>query len=402
MKIVLIAQEYPYPPTHGGRVDTWQRILALKELNVEIFLVSWLLEELSPMDLMNSNIAVEQKVVRNIFYRVKRNFFNWAKRVYNLSRYPSLIAARVLTKEEYSSLLKEVRVFNPDAIILDGLFGAETGLTLSTQLAKPVFIRQHNIEHQYLLTQFNEAPNLKLKIALWMALFKLKKYEYDVLHRVNAFFDISLDDLQFWNTQGIQNGYWVPPVFLDTISHKIDKETVIEELPYDVVFLGNLYTPNNLDGLFWFFNCVYPILINKAPSIRVLIMGSRPSHDFVKFCEQLKNVKLLSDVKDPKPYISSAKVLINPIRFGSGVNIKSIEMLFSDKYIVSCPQGVRGFPSEIYSVFKVTNDPELFAKYVLLGINNEYDIDTRKRQFLRDFFGIKSVEQMLKILETCK
>ena len=41
MRILLVAHEVPYPPVHGGRMDTWNRIVALSRVGVSIDLVRW-------------------------------------------------------------------------------------------------------------------------------------------------------------------------------------------------------------------------------------------------------------------------------------------------------------------------------------------------------------------------
>lgn len=39
MKILIISPDHPYPPNHGGRVDIWNRIVLLSELNHEVDLI---------------------------------------------------------------------------------------------------------------------------------------------------------------------------------------------------------------------------------------------------------------------------------------------------------------------------------------------------------------------------
>ena len=40
-RLTLVAGEFPYPPIHGGRADTWSRIKALAQQGVRIQLICW-------------------------------------------------------------------------------------------------------------------------------------------------------------------------------------------------------------------------------------------------------------------------------------------------------------------------------------------------------------------------
>ena len=40
-RLLFIAAEFPYPPVHGGRADTWQRLKALVEAGARVQLVCW-------------------------------------------------------------------------------------------------------------------------------------------------------------------------------------------------------------------------------------------------------------------------------------------------------------------------------------------------------------------------
>jgi polysaccharide biosynthesis protein PslH len=52
-------------------------------------------------------------------------------------------------------------------------------------------------------------------------------------------------------------------------------------------------------------------------------------------------VELCADVPDPTIYLFGAKVLVNPVMTGSGVQVKMLDMLMTDAPIVTASQGTR-------------------------------------------------------------
>ena len=41
MKLLVVCNEIPYPPNHGGRVDVWARLRAFRAAGVSIVLITW-------------------------------------------------------------------------------------------------------------------------------------------------------------------------------------------------------------------------------------------------------------------------------------------------------------------------------------------------------------------------
>ena len=71
------------------------------------------------------------------------------------------------------------------------------------------------------------------------------------------------------------------------------------------------------------------------------------------------------DVPSVNPYLFGAKVLVNPVSIGSGVQLKMLDMLMTDVPIVTRSQGVRGLPPEVVSQFDVVDATEEFASAIL-------------------------------------
>jgi hypothetical protein len=349
MKIIIVALEFPFPPNHGAKVDIWNRILAFKNAGHSVFLITWqgIKKGVVPSD--NELRTVEQTVDKLTVLDIKRN----VSRVLNLLRYPSLVAARITGKEKYRKVLNESKVFSPDFIFIDSIYGALLGYKLAKDMGLSVSVRSHNIEFSYMRGQYFLSKGFKNKLTILAACLHLKSFEKNVISRSDAFFDISMDDLKFWSNKGFTHGYWLPPILYKPNSNLHPK---IIDFDYDIGFLGNLNAPNNVEGLKWFVNSVLPLLQSELPSVKLIILGSDPSDEMVSLCNGHRSIKLLANPVDPDVYLKRVKVLINPVRFGSGVNIKSVEMLMRDNEVVCTSVGIKGLPKEILDVFFIADD----------------------------------------------
>jgi hypothetical protein len=383
MNILLIANEFPYPANHGGKVDVLNRVIAFKNAGHKVFLITW--KGIKKENIISDKEMdiLDQTVDQLIVLKIKRN----ALRVLNLLRYPSLVAARLTKKKEYKRILNESKVFSPDFIFIDSIYGALLGIKLANDMELPVGVRTHNIEYSYMRGQYLLAKGLKNKLSLFAACLHLKSFEEKLISKCNSFFDISLDDLKFWTSKGYDHGYWLPP-----ISHRKYEDLKVFDFKYEIGFLGNLNAPNNVEGLSWFINNVLPLILTKYPGLRVLILGSEPSNEVIALCKTNIAIELIANPTDPDIYLNHVNIMINPVKFGSGVNIKSVEMLMRNNEVVSTSVGVNGLPKEIFDVFFIADTPENFSHCILDILINNRKKNIKLRTELRELFKDNSIE----------
>jgi polysaccharide biosynthesis protein PslH len=354
MNLTIIAHDIPYPPTHGGRVDMWRRIQAFLDCGINIQICCWAYPE-------DKAEIKDERLSDCLVIPLGRSFpFRLSKLPYIL-RYPYAMAIRSVNGDQFKSILTRVRRFNPDAVWLDGLSGFLLAEALATDLHKPLVYRSHNIEHLYTAGLRKVATTMRGKIALSMSGYNLKKYEYAAIRKAALVYDISCDDIEYWKENGIDNIYWLPPFACqDWVRCAYNHEKV----EYDILYLGNLHLYNNVAGIKWFVEKILPIIKEKRPNIRLLIAGNNPSQEIRKLCTDNK-IDLLSNPPDAFEVFSSARILINPAITGSGVSIKTLDMLSTKKPVVSTPIGVIGLSDEIKALVHVAHDEQGFAEQVL-------------------------------------
>lgn len=394
MRLVVVAQEFPYPPNHGGRADVWRRVNALKQLGCQVGLVCWV-EDSATAYPSEADFEVVRDVVD--FLEVipqKRGVLALLLRLARvLAGVPSHAASRVVSGRALSDLVESLKGFAPDAVLLDCPYGGVFAMQAASALNVPLFYRSHNIEHRYFSGQAAAATCFRNKLAWYFACLHLKSFEKKVIEQAVLFFDISIDDLEFWGKQGMHHGFWLPPLPEEALKTGVsdgDDSVMLAE----VGFLGNLNAPNNVKGVAWLVNEVMPVVWRLRPRTVLTIAGSRPSDEVLQLVAQDERIRLIKNVPNAPQFLASTGVLVNPVLSGSGVNVKTLDMLMTDRPIVSSPQGVAGLNQEIKQLCEVADTPEKFARSIVMQLENPA-VDMAARIAARRFFSVQAVQTML-------
>lgn len=396
LRLVVVAQEFPYPPNHGGRADVWRRLRALKSLGVSLALVCWYEDGLTQPTA--SEMAAVQAVVDTLVVVPKKG---GAKRaLIRLCRIaggtPSHAAARIMDEGDFEQAAAKLDFFKPNAVLLDSPYGGVFASRFSRHLSLPLFYRSHNIEHKYFQGQAAAATGLRDRLAWRLACLHLHRFEKRMQQEAKISFDISADDLLFWQSQGLTNGVWLPPLPEAALEqHQATPTPTVQAR--ELAFLGNLHAPNNVRGLTWFVEEVMPIVRKTRPATVFTIAGARPGSVVKELVRQHPGLELVENVADVPGFLAASRVLANPVLTGSGVNVKTLDMLMTERPIVSTPQGVAGLTPEIQALCRVASSPAEFAQKVLQSIDDA-TIDTEERAACREQFSVGSVATMAKLM----
>lgn len=108
----------------------------------------------------------------------------------------------------------------------------------------------------------------------------------------------------------------------------------------NIFFVGNLYEPN-VEGLKDFLNGAWPQVREAFPQCTLSVCG--------KICdaidEGIPGIRLEGIVPELEPYYRAATIVINPVPFGTGLKIKTVEALAYAKCLVTTECGITGLPT---------------------------------------------------------
>jgi glycosyltransferase involved in cell wall biosynthesis len=164
---------------------------------------------------------------------------------------------------------------------------------------------------------------------------------------------------------------------------------VNREKEYDILFIGFDNT-DNIEGLDWFFNKVFPLL---PANLKIIVIGK-----IARYAPELPTVKRMDYTPDPGELYSRSKISINPLQKGTGMKVKVAESLAYGIPMINTSKGLCGIPPEILDQFIIANDPLSFANEInhLLSDAKWYDDQCYKaKQTFGNFFDTRIVEKEL-------
>ncbi|MGE0705181.1 MAG: glycosyltransferase [Vicinamibacterales bacterium] len=385
-RVSILCQDIPYPPHDGGKLDLWNLIRGLHRERVTVQLVCWFrekpIEEAVKRELLN--VAVEVVEVRRCP--------GWWRGLHLV--YPPRMVSFKPSTQDYAELRSRVQAFAPDWILLDSWLGYLTARALSTDLRKPFIYRSQNVEHKYHRDQRRLAKGT-LKVKLIVNSIRLAAVEREIRQTASLVADISDEDRAEWSQRGAEgHSLVIRPIWFDSPAN-VSIGTVVD---IDLLFVGNLRTPNNVEGLRWFTSEVLPIIRRKSPqALRVVFAGSDPDSRDLTFW-RFAGIQCDPNPRDVSAYYQRTSVVINPVQHGSGVNLKMVEAFSTGKPIVGTPVSVRGLPNPIRATVSVCDSATAFAAAALEALTvGTSRTDRSTRAVLLDrYFGPSNAQALIR------
>ena len=132
----------------------------------------------------------------------------------------------------------------------------------------------------------------------------------------------------------------------------------------DILILGSLFYPPNVDGAVWFAREILPRVRAEVPGARLLLVGGRPAPEVVALGRK-KGVEVTGYVEDLRPYLERTAVMAVPLRFGSGMRVKILDGLAWGLPMVSTSVGCEGIDVTPERDILLADAPEAFARQVV-------------------------------------
>lgn len=127
-----------------------------------------------------------------------------------------------------------------------------------------------------------------------------------------------------------------------------------------LLFCGNLSYGPNLDGLQWFLDRAWPLILATHPDATLHIVGKTPDPLLFRHVDD-KSVFLHADVPSVLPFYLTASVAIAPILAAGGTRIKILESFANRRPVVSTTIGAEGLDVVHGDHCLIADTPELFA-----------------------------------------
>ena len=258
---------------------------------------------------------------------------------------------RYSTSEAMSTLYSRDSIEQFDVVICDGFY-ALTIVPKSWFASKQIIYRSHNLEHEHWKQRARFMP-WYLRWFYKRISRQMKRLEYSLVSATHTVLSISHEEtqrLREWNA----NTHTCYPVF-KTKHHLIRGN---ESVP-SIGFIGNFDWFPNVDAMHKFIGEIWPLISAKHPSVQLEIAG-RGSEIFNHPTHRIKGLGFVDSLEN---YYQRQQVMVSPLAYGTGLNMKVFEALSYGKVIVTSALSVRGFENK--TPFLIAETPKEFAEFVL-------------------------------------
>lgn len=396
MKILLLSNKVPFPSNDGSTIAIRSMIDALLLNGTSLSLLS-----LNTKKHFRSQKEIQENLPPGIDFQAvdvdtditplsaALNLVNG--KAYHVSRFdqPKM---RTLLKQK----LQEQEF---DIIQLEGLSMAVYLPLIRKYSTASVSMRAHNIEHLIWERHANNESNFFKKKYLELQSARLKKFELKQL---------ALMDALVFITEADRNTYrnWEGKTISTSIPCGLNPEdyntTVPEEFRYDVVHLSSLDWLPNQQGLEWFIQKVWPLVVEARPESNIAIGGRHMPKKIFQYASD--SLWVFSEVDDAQRFIKAGKVAIIPLLAGSGMRIKLIEYMAMGQACVSTIIGAEGINLSANKEVLLAENEESFAAALILLLDNKLERENMaqaaRKKFNEEYANFSLGKKLLEFYQT--
>ena len=224
----------------------------------------------------------------------------------------------------------------------------------------PVVLDEHNIEYELYQRLYEGERSRPRRAFNGLEYLRVRRFEKRCWTRVQACVVTSTRELP--TVQAV-----APSTPTGVVPNGVDLEYFApwtgEVQPRSVVFNGILNYRPNVDAAAHLVEDVWPIVLERCPSARLVLVGHAPEREARRL--QRPTVDVVGSVPDIRPYLGGAEVVAVPVRMGGGTRLKVVEALSMAKPMVSTSLGCEGLAIRDGEHLLIGDDAQTFARQIL-------------------------------------
>lgn len=344
-KISVITARFPYPLEKGDKLRAFHIIKNLSQ-NADIQLLSLntsapisdsQLAQLSPF--CKLGVEVHNLGKFNSFFRILLAFFkSWPLQIgYYYSAKANTKIEESITKigsDYILNLLPRTAEYGKNLMI-------PKVIDYMDAFAKGMERRKENAHG---ISKF--IFNLEFK--------RLARYEEEIFSRFSLHTIITEEDKKLIHHKKNQQIEIVPNGIDSTFFQSLNKKK-----KYEIVFVGNMNYPPNVDACKFLVNSILPLLPKQ---FTVLIAGANPSNE-VKNLKSTQ-VSISGWVEDIRNAYDESSVFVAPMRLGTGLQNKVLEAMSMNIPVITTPMAANGLRAKNGQELLICTNAEEFATQI--------------------------------------
>lgn len=310
----IVSFDIPFPANYGGAIDVYYRVRYLHNYGVKVHLhcYEYKRNHLHSQELEDICHSVE-------YYDRQDNIFKM------ISTLPYIANTR------YSERLVDNLLKDDYPILIEGLHSSML-LRDKRLRGRKMYVRMHNIEHEYYDRLSQVEKNWIKRIYLKLEVPRLKRFE-QVLHNASGVFAITAKDKAYLDEKGYNNVVFLPS--------SLQYETVnsIEGQGTYALFHGQLSVAENYDAVAYLVENVF-----SKTAITFKVAGLNPPKHLVRLIENYGNVELIANPshEQMQHLIQNAHVNVLITHQSTGLKLKLLNSLFNGRFCLVNSSMVEG------------------------------------------------------------
>ena len=158
----------------------------------------------------------------------------------------------------------------------------------------------------------------------------------------------------------------------------------------NLLFLGALDWNPNIEGLKWFTEKVWKPLKTRRPESRFYVAGRNPDASLAAYLTGF-DVRFLGELNETSSFYKRGRIVVVPVRAGSGIRVKIIESMALGQCVVTTKQGMEGIQAQPGHDLFIADSAQEFLRILTDLIDNQNiceKIGKQARDFVRENFDI--------------
>jgi glycosyltransferase involved in cell wall biosynthesis len=364
-KLLFITTDVPYPLDGGGKIKTHRFLQYLTKVADVKLICAYGGNRKADVEALRSSISLKG------FQAFKRHLPRTPLNVIAAFLYaPTLNSYRLESKEITTMIQWSSR--ECDAVIVDHL---EAYHLLPEEFKHTVIYHSHNAEFKLWEAFASTKSSIKRWLLKWEAA-RVKKFERWAISRSRFTFIAPNDQKAIQERIGFKDDAFRPTYHLgndEWLDHPdVDLSTTEQRL----FFAGTLDWEPNRDGLMWFLQSVWPLVIKRHPNCHLEVCGRNADQHLIQVLKHTQNVNYHGFVEDLEAVMIQCRAAVVPLRFGSGMKLKSFDALYRGIPLISTPIGVEGINIENKKHAFIVSTPDQFLESVTTVIENIHEATT--------------------------
>ncbi|MBZ0244300.1 MAG: glycosyltransferase family 4 protein [Bacteroidales bacterium] len=333
MRILFLCNKSPYPAREGGPIAMKSLIDGLLAAGhqVKVLAVNSEKYQVNPDEIPEEFLQQTDIELVDLDLRI-RPFGALMAFLKNESYH----VKRFISKDFKRKLLEVLQASTFDIVQLETVFMMPYVADIREHTRAPIVLRAHNIEHLIWKRIARQTKFPPKKLYLHHLSKTLRTFELESLNKVDGIAAITRKDAAFF--RGLTN------------SSTIDIPYALEPAKFAPAFkvarkplffhLGAMNWIPNQEGISWFLEKVWPLVIKKKPEARFVLAGRFMPDWLLQY--KAPGIEVVGEVNDASEFVRKHDIAVVPLLSGSGIRIKIIEAMALGKTVLTTTIGAEG------------------------------------------------------------